>query len=143
MGTLYQLLVAQDFDAAHWDALVGIAECFHAISDGALCIIHVYSLWARHGASMASAFQTQLRLKGAHPVVVPDRVVAFDKGIADKLITAHQKQAAIATARGPLGSSTSGSRGRRSGHGTRGNQFLGGSNRGQGRFAGGQSGTSN
>ena len=141
-GTLYQLLAAPDFDAAHREALAGLAECFNAISDGALCAIHVHSLRARHGAAVATAFQTQLRLEGAHPAAVPERVVSFDKAIADKLITAHQKQAASAAARGILGSSTSGQRGRRGGRGNRGNQFSGGSHRGRGRSAGGASGAS-
>ena len=140
-GTLYQLLAAQDFNAAHREALVGIAECFNAISDGALCAIHVHSPRARHGGAVANAFQTQLHLEGAHPAAVPERVVSFDKAIADKLITAHQKQAATAAARGSSGSSTSGQRGRRGGCGNRGNQFSGGSNPGRGRSVGGACGT--
>ena len=136
-GTLYQLLAAADFNADHREALAGLAECFHAITDGALCALHVHLLRARHGGAVAQAFQTQLRLEGAHPAAVPDRVVAFDKAIADKLVTAYQKQAASAAARATSGPGGSSQRGRSNGRNYRGGRGGGRSGRGQGRSAGG------
>ena len=143
-GTLLQLLAAADFNDEHRAALFGLAETFHAITDGALCAIHVHDLRARHGGAVATAFQTQLRLDGAHPTAVPDRVLAFDRSIADKLVTAHQKQAAAAAARGTpstRGGCGGGGDGRGGRSGGR-HSSSGGRGRGRGGAAGGASGAS-
>ena len=87
---MFQLLAAQDLNTEHRAALASLAETFQCITDGALCAIHVHDLRARHGAAVDQAFQTQLRLDGAYGTAVPDRVVAFDRAIADKLVTARQ-----------------------------------------------------
>lgn len=92
--------MAEDFDAVHRGALVGLTECLHTTTNRALCNLHVHSLWAWQGVAATQAFQTQLRLKGAHPTTVLDQVLAFDKSVLDKLITVHQKQGAAAAACG-------------------------------------------
>ena len=93
-----------------------MTEAFVGILHGAIRRVHYHSLRANHGVQFAEAFQTQLTLEGQHASFLPNDVLEFDRKLAEKVVSAHQKAAAS------RGTESAGSRGRgkfrgRGGHG--------------------------
>ena len=88
------LLASPDTPDDMQATFVGVAEAFVEVLHGSIRRVHYHSLCVNHGVQFAEAFQTQLTLEGQHASFLLNDVLDFDRKLAERVVSAHQKAAA-------------------------------------------------